>query len=103
MYSNSCSSCSYQPEIIKIGQSFYKMYSNKILHFQVSTTILNAHTKKVWKFIEGTTYHRTEVTECYELVLSFSMFILDCVFCFVYFLQDDAMRTNSESECYDLY
>ena len=32
--------------IIKIGQSSYKMYSNNILNFQESTTILNACTKK---------------------------------------------------------
>ena len=31
------------------------MYSNNILNFQASTTILNACTKKVWKLIEGTT------------------------------------------------
>ena len=32
------------------------MYSNNILNFQESTTILNAHTKKVWKFIIWTSY-----------------------------------------------
>ena len=32
------------------------MYSNNILNFQESTTILNARTKKVWKLIECTTY-----------------------------------------------
>ena len=32
------------------------MYSNNILNFQESTTILNACMKKVWKLIEGTTY-----------------------------------------------
>ena len=46
VYSNSCCSCSFEPEIIKIGQSSHKMYSNKILNFQESTTILNACTKK---------------------------------------------------------
>ena len=56
VYSNSCCSCLSKPEIIKIGQSSHKMYSNKILNFQESTTILNACTKKVWKPIEGTTY-----------------------------------------------
>ena len=52
------SNCSYsfEPETIKIGQSSNKMYSNKILNFQESTPILNACTKKVWEFIEGTTY-----------------------------------------------
>ena len=54
VYSNCWCSCSFEPEIIDIGQSFHKMYSNKILNFEESTTILNACTKKVWKLIEGT-------------------------------------------------
>ena len=45
-YSNSCCSCLFDPEIIKIGQSSHKMYSNNIPNFQDSTTILNACTKK---------------------------------------------------------
>ena len=45
-YSNSCCCCSFEAEIIKISQSSHKMYSNKILNFQESTTILNARTKK---------------------------------------------------------
>ena len=56
VYSNSCRSCSFEPEIIKIGQLSHKMYSNNIVNFQVSTTILNAHTKKVWKLIVCTSY-----------------------------------------------
>ena len=31
--SNCCCSCSFEPEIIKIGQSSHKMYSNNILNF----------------------------------------------------------------------
>ena len=34
--------------IIKIGQSSHKMYSNNILNFGVTKTILNAGTKNVW-------------------------------------------------------
>ena len=49
----------FLPEIIKIDQSSHKMYSNKILNFQESTTILNAHTKKVWKLIVCTSYIRS--------------------------------------------
>ena len=56
VYSNSCCSCSFEPEIIKIGQSSHKMYSNNLLNFQEFTTILNAYTKKVWKLIECPTY-----------------------------------------------
>ena len=46
MYSNSCCCCSFESEIIKIGQSPHKMYSNNILNFQESTAILNACKKK---------------------------------------------------------
>ena len=56
VYSNSCCSCSFEAEIIKIGLSSHKMYSNNIVNFQESTTILNAHTKKVWKLIVFTLY-----------------------------------------------
>ena len=44
VYFNSCCSCSFEPEIIKIGPSSHKMYSNNIVNFQ--ETILNAGTKK---------------------------------------------------------
>ena len=56
VYSNFCCSCSFEAEIIKIGQSSHKMYSNNILNYQESMTILNACPKKVWKLIEFTTY-----------------------------------------------
>ena len=46
VYSNSCCTCSFKAEIIKIGQSSHKMYSTNILNFQESTTILNACMKK---------------------------------------------------------
>ena len=55
VYSNYYCSCSFEPEIINISQSSHKMYSNNIVNFQESTTILNAY-KKVWKLIEGTMY-----------------------------------------------
>ena len=45
VYSNCCCSCSFEAEIIKIGQSSHKMHSNKIMNFQESTTILNAWKK----------------------------------------------------------
>ena len=56
VYSNSSCSSLFEAEIIKIGQSSHKMYSNKLLNFQESTTILNPCTKKVWNLIECTTY-----------------------------------------------
>ena len=59
VYSNCCCSCWFEPEIIKICQSSHKMYSNNIVNFQESTTILNAHTEKVWKLIICTLYIHT--------------------------------------------
>ena len=56
VYSNCCCSCSFEPEIIKIGQSSHKMNSNNILTFQESMTILHARTKKLWKLIECNSY-----------------------------------------------
>ena len=46
VYSNCCWSCSFEREILKIGHSYHKMYSNNILNCQESITILNASTKK---------------------------------------------------------
>ena len=66
MYSNGCCSCSFQAEIIKIGQSSHKMYSNNILNFQESMSILNACTKKVLALIEGTMYVKTNI--CMHLI-----------------------------------
>ena len=54
MYYNCCCSCSFEAEIIKIGQSSHKMYSNNIVNFQESVTILMPVQKKVWKLIEDT-------------------------------------------------
>ena len=47
VYSNSYCSCWFEAEIIQIGQSSQKMYSNNILNFQESTTILDACTKSL--------------------------------------------------------
>ena len=46
VYSNCYCSCSFEAEIIKIGLSSHKVYSNNILNFQQSTTILNVCTKR---------------------------------------------------------
>ena len=58
MYSSCCCSCSFEPEIIKIGQSSYKMYSNNIQSFQESTTILNACTKKSGNILNSPRIYR---------------------------------------------
>ena len=67
VYSNYCCSCSFEPEIIKIGQSSHKIYSNNIVNFQESTTILNVRTEKVWKLM-----HYMVVT------ISLNGFVADC-------------------------
>ena len=46
VYFDSCCSCSFEREIIKIGLLSHKMYSNNIQNFQESTTILNSCPKK---------------------------------------------------------
>ena len=51
VYSNCYCSCFFEPEIIKIGQSPHKMFSNNILPIRK-----NAHTKKVWKLIVFNSY-----------------------------------------------
>ena len=51
VYSNWCCSCSFEPEILKIGQPSHKMYNNNILNFPDSTTILNPCTKKSVNFL----------------------------------------------------
>ena len=49
VYSNCCCSCSFER-----GQSSHKMYSNNIVNFQESMTILNACTKKsYWIHLVG--------------------------------------------------
>ena len=53
VYSNCCCSCSFEAEIIKIGQSSHKMYSNNILNFQESMTILNACAKKAGNLLNA--------------------------------------------------
>ena len=75
VYSSCCCSCWFEAEIIKIGQSSHKMYSNNILNFQESTTILNVCTKNVWKLTECTTY--IDVTTLLFFIL-FTLTIGEC-------------------------
>ena len=70
VYSKCCCSWSFEPEILKIGQSSHKMYSNNIVNFPESKTILNACTKKSGNLLKAPpilrtvsfikTYNRTE-------------------------------------------
>ena len=59
VYSNCCCSCSFEPEIIKIGQSSHKMYSNNIINIQKSTAVLNAWTKKSGNLLNSPRIYRT--------------------------------------------
>ena len=43
VYSNSCCRCLFEAEIIQIGQSSHKMYSNNIVNFQESTKSLETY------------------------------------------------------------
>ena len=63
VYSNYCCSCSFEPEIIKIGQSSHKMYSNNIVNFQESITILNACTKTSGNLLHAPRIHRGGVIQ----------------------------------------
>ena len=55
VYSICCCSCSFEPEIVKIGQSSHKMYSNNSEFSRVYNNFKCLY-KKVWKLIECTTY-----------------------------------------------
>ena len=59
VYSNSCCSCSFEAEIIKLGQSSHKMDSNNIVYLQESMPILNACTKKSGNLLKASliSYH----------------------------------------------
>ena len=52
------------------------MYSNNIVNFQESLTILNACTKKVWKLIEFTTYHSLFLSVFINITLFLILFEL---------------------------
>ena len=81
VYSNCSCSCSFKAEIIKIGQSFHKMYSNNILNFQESATILNTCTKKSGNLLKALRIYwereREERGERYWKALNFDRYEKD--------------------------
>ena len=79
VYSNSGCSCSFEPEIIKIGQSSHKIYSNKIQNFQESKTILNSCTKKSVKLLKV-----PHIYLCAFVCMHISVYICVCMLVFVY-------------------
>ena len=75
MYSNSYSCCSFKPEIIKIGQSSHKIYSNNIVNFRECTTILNGSRKK-----SGNLLNALRIKTCGLLNAIFYLCISDFLF-----------------------
>ena len=65
VYSNCCCSCSFELEILKIGQSSHMMYSSNIVNFQESTIILNACTKKIWNILKTIYLGEIEYLSCF--------------------------------------
>ena len=80
VYSNCCCSCSFEREIIKTSQSSHKMYSNNILDFQESTTILNAYTKSL------ETYWRHHISVFILSVLPYFLSSFSCLLVFYQFI-----------------
>ena len=72
VYSNCYCRCSFKPEIIKIGHSSHKMYSNNIVNFQECTTILNACTKKSGNLLKAP---RIYCQKCAEKNLKLHIYI----------------------------
>ena len=75
VYSNSCCMCSFEPEIIKIGQSSHKMYCNNIVNFRESTTILNASTKKYGNLLKAPRIHK-----CTKILMKLALVLISSVF-----------------------
>ena len=78
------------------------MYSNNILNFQESMTILNACTKKVWKLIESTTYVNLYLHMYIYVHIHAFMFIYVCTYMSNYlwmFLSINLLHTNHEYSC----
>ena len=64
VHSNCCCSCWFEAEIIKIGQSSHKIYSNNILNFKESDNFKCLYEKSLG------TYWRHHITRCTQEVPS---------------------------------
>ena len=69
VYTSCFCSCWFEPEIIKIGQSSYMMYSNNTLNIQESTIILNACTKSLETYWMHHVFARSSSSAFYSLVI----------------------------------
>ena len=81
VYSNCCCSCSFEPEIVKIGQSSHKMYSNNIVNFQESATILNVCIKKSGNLLKAPRMSLLILQLLSDKIFSVFWNILFCLFC----------------------
>ena len=99
VYSYCCCSCSFEPEIIKIGQSSYKMYSNNILKFQESTTVLNACTKKSENLLNASLTHThiyMSVYICIYIYMSVCIYIYMSMSIYIYiYISSSSCRAAS--------
>ena len=71
VYSNCCCSCLFEPEIIRIGQSSHKMYSNNILIFSKVYENFKCLYKRFWKLIEGISYFLRQVSDGTHIIWMF--------------------------------
>ena len=71
VYSNSCCSRPFEDEIIKIGQSSHKMYSNNIVNFSRVYENFKCLCKKIWKLFEGATI-TVKVLKLFKLLCGYS-------------------------------
>ena len=80
MYSNCVCSCSFESEIMKISQSFYKIYSNNIVNYQESTTMLNARTK-----MSGNLLNALRIYVCLSVSVGKHVYPINvCVYVYVF-------------------
>ena len=97
VYSNSCCRCSFELELIKIGQSSHKMYCNDIVNFQESTTILNACTKNVRKLSEVT------IISLHHYISEYWMNANQMLFMITHFINQSLYLSINLSVCSYLY
>ena len=82
------------------------MYSNNILNIQESTTIVNAHTKNVWKLIVYTSYILCHFCSC-SLILCWILILKTCLnnwanhenldlSCFFFFFKSELLRLKKK-------
>ena len=68
-----CCSCWFEAEIIKIGQSSHNMYSDNIVNFQESSTILNVCSKKSGNLLNAPHTHTHTHTHTYIYIYIYKL------------------------------